>query len=518
MEHMNDKSFGTIRALLWPVRRGEYKKFIPMFLIAFLVCFNYYFLKIAKDSVLITAPQSGAEAIPFVKVWAILPMAFFMTFIFTRFSNFFNRKNVFYVMIWFYIGYFLFFTFVLYPNRNALHPHELADFLESFLPRGFKGLIALIRNWTFTTFYVMAEMWSTMIMTVLFWGFVNDVTSVKDAKRFYGLLVLGTNVSGVFAGIVAKSFSGYIFHPFLGFGFNAWDQILMFMNLIVVGVALASMVLYWYLNWQGVGYTEKILKTNKEPFLRMGMRKNFSCLAKSKYLTCIAVLVVVLNIVLNLSEVAWKDRVKQLYPIPVEFNAYTAGVTTWSAGIAMFISLFIAGNAIRILGWTKSAMIPPLLTLITGVLFFSAILVPSDYLMGICMYLGTSPISLAVFLGSLQYCFLRGTKNSLVDATKELAFVPLDVELKMKGKAAIDGVGSRLGKSGGALIYQFLVIVFGSIAGTTPVVAFLLLASVVGWIIAVRVLGKQFNELTVDQTVLCPAPIVKANHPLQTLH
>lgn len=497
---MSDKPFGKIRSFLWPVYREEYRKFIPMLLISFLICFNYYFLRNAKDALLITAPESGAEAIPFIKVWAILPMAFLMTFLFTRLSNFFNRRTIFYVMIWFYIAYFVVFTWVLYPNREALHPHAFADMIGEFLPKGFKGLIALVRNWTFTTFYVMSEMWSTMIMTVLFWGFANDVTSVKDAKRFYGLFGVGTNLSGVVAGIVAASLSNHVFNPSLRFGENAWDQTITFMNLIVIGIGLACMGLYWWLNRQGLGYTPETLKAQKEAPVKMGMRKNFSYLAKSKYLTLIAILVVTYNIVINLAEVAWKDQVKQLYPSGTDFNAYMAGVTMWTALIAALISLFIAGNVIRVLGWTKSALIAPALTLITGVLFFAAMLIPNENLLGISVTLGTSPVALAVMLGSLQNCLLRGTKYSLVDATKELAFIPLNQESKMKGKAAIDGVGSRLGKSGGALMYQFLLIAFGSIVGSIHIVALLLLMAIIGWIVAVRFLGRQFNQLTTEST------------------
>jgi AAA family ATP:ADP antiporter len=65
---MSIKAFGTIRAFLWPVRRDEHKKFIPMILISFLICFNYYLLRIIKDSIIITAPSSGAEALPYIKV------------------------------------------------------------------------------------------------------------------------------------------------------------------------------------------------------------------------------------------------------------------------------------------------------------------------------------------------------------------------------------------------------------------------------------------------------------------
>lgn len=83
-----------------------------------------------------------------------------------------------------------------------------------------------------------------------------------------------------------------------------------------------------------------------------------------------------------------------------------------------------------------------------------------------------------------------------------MAFVPLSHEARLKGKAAIDGVGSRLGKSGGSLVYQFLLLIFGSVVGSTPVVAFLLIAAVIGWIYAVRSLGSQYQQLTADSPPL----------------
>ncbi len=495
---MSTKPFGTIRAFLWPVYREEYPKFIPMFLISFLICFNYYLLRISKDAVLITAPESGAEAIPFIKVWAILPTAILMTFLFTRFSNWLNRRTIFYAMLWLFIGYFAFFTFVLYPNRDALHPNGFADYLQSFLPQGFKGLIAIIRNWTYSTFYVMAEMWSTMIMTILFWGFANDVTSVKDAKRFYGLFGVGTNLSGVLAGALASYLSTNQFNTSIPFGTTAWDQYIFILGMMVIGSGLLCMGLYWIMNRAGKGYTEATLQAHRDAPVKMGMRKSFQSIAKSPYLMLIAILVFAYNIVMNLAEVVWKDQVKNLYPSTADFNGYMADVNFWIALIAAVISLFISGNVIRALGWTKSALISPVLTLLTGALFFAVLLLPKESIIGVCIAFGTTPLALAVLFGSLQNCIVRGTKYSLVDATKELAFIPLSHEERIRGKAAIDGVGSRLGKSGGSLMYQFLLISFGSIVGSIPVVAFLLFFAIGGWIFSVRALGKQFTSLTTE--------------------
>lgn len=65
----------------------------------------------------------------------------------------------------------------------------------------------------------------------------------------------------------------------------------------------------------------------------------------------------------------------------------------------------------------------------------------------------------------------------------------------MKGKAAIDVVCNPLGKSGGALIQQFLILIFGSLANSTPYLGGILLVIVLAWLGAARSLDKQFSSL-----------------------
>lgn len=488
--------FNKFRAYIWPIHSSELRLFIPLFLIFFLIGFNYSLLRATKDALVITAPASGAEALPFLKVWAIVPMALLFTFIFTRVSNHLSREKIFYAMMSIFIGFFLLFMFVLYPCQDSLHPHTFCDKVQAMMPQGFKGFIAIFRNWTFTLFYIMSEMWSTIIMTILAWGFTNDVTSVHDAKRYYGLLGISINLSGIFAGYLATGMSRHVFDPTLPFGNNAWDQTIFLLTSVIIVGGLLCMALFRYIHAQGFGYNSSdYQKREGETKIKMGLRKNFSYLAKSKYLIALAIIVVTYNIAINLIEVVWKDQVKQLYPNPSDFNAYMGQVLTWIGIIATTASIFISGTVIRRFSWTTSALISPLIILVTGIGFFLFFFLKDSSFASVSAFFGITPLALCVLFGSLQNCLARASKYTLFDATKELAFIPLSKESRLKGKAAIDGVGSRLGKSGGSLMHQSLLMCVGTVALSTPYVAGLLLATITAWMIAVKSLGKKFNEL-----------------------
>lgn len=68
-------------------------------------------------------------------------------------------------------------------------------------------------------------------------------------------------------------------------------------------------------------------------------------------------------------------------------------------------------------------------------------------------------------------------------------------EQQTKGKAAIDVICNPLGKSGGALIQQFMIIGFGSLAASTPYLGLILLGIVMMWIFAAKVRAYPWSLL-----------------------
>lgn len=501
----NAKSgFGAIRSCIWPVHRHEVKKLVPMLIMVFLICFSYSILRNMKDAVVVTA--SGAEVIPFIKVWVMLPMAILLTALFTKLSNHFSQERVFYIIISGFLSCFVFFAFVLYPLRDTLHPHALANQLEQMLPLGFKGLISMFRNWTFTGFYVMSELWSSLVLQVLFWGFANEVTRIGEAKRFYGVFGIGSNLAAIAAGQAAIFFSQPQLLSGISFleGREPWEQSQMVLITIVLLAGITVMGLFRWMNknvlnhpsFDEFHHNKKVVKEKG----KLSFRESFSYLANSKYLICIAVIVVAYNLVINLVEVVWKDQLNQLYPNPNDFNNYMNNLTS-AIGIVATLSALFMSKIIGKFGWTKTALITPVIMLVTCVGFFSFILFKDTLGVFVVSLTGLTPLVIAVFFGGAQNCLSKAAKYSVFDATKEMAYIPLDHESKLKGKAAIDGVGSRFGKSGGSLIHQGLLMGFSTLTVSAPYVGSILLLVIVFWIFATRRLGKKFNELVATQHV-----------------
>ena len=509
MSDPNRSEFGRMQRIFWPVHRSELKKLLPMLLIIFLITFNYNVLRSMKDTFLVTAKSSGAQVIPFVKVWAMFPMAVVLTGLFTYLSSRLSRDRVFYIMNGLFLGFFFLFATVLYPYKDSLHPHQFADRLTTLLPEGGQGFVAMIRYWPFTCFYVMSELWNAVIVSTCFWGFANQVVTVGEAKRFYGLFGVGLNFSGIVAAPVSMALInyGHLIPIPLWESSERWLYLKLYLILIA---GICALLLFRWLNNHVVEKQTKLpVREASRAKASLSLFEAFGYIVRSRYLLCIAVIVVVYNAVINLVEVVWKDQVSVLYSTPKDFNYYMDEVMLVIGIIATLTSLLISGNSLRKRGWTFTAMLTPIILFVTSIAFFGAIFGRNEWF-GMAVF-GFIPLSWTVFLGSFQNVMSRAAKYTVFDATKELAFVPLEYDSKVKGKAAIDGVCSRLGKSGGSVIHQGLLFGFGSIAASTPCVAACLLVIIAVWMGAVYLLGREFTRITAqeEEGLSIPRPPVR---------
>lgn len=499
-------SFGQLRSIFWPIHRYESRKLLAMVVMSFLIAFNYSILRNVKDTIVITAAGSGAEIIPFVKVWAMLPMAIIMTWVFTKLTARFRRELVFYIMVTGFVTYFLIFTFVLYPLLPSLQPLALCQFLTEHLPAGSKGFIAMLLNWPCTLFYAMSELWSSIVFCVLFWGFANDITSLPQAGRFYGVLNVASSFAAFAAGQTAIICSNNYLLSLLPIAGTPWEQT--FTTLILVVTASSGIIVATY-RWMYLRILPNptqecthALENNQSTFKKkkkLSIRESVKHLAKSKYLICLAILVVAYNLGINLIEVAWKSKVRELYPASQDFNLYLNKMTSIMGVLSTLIALFIPLLISR-LGWTFMALLTPVVMLVTAIGFFAFDFCSTEQTGYIVSLVGISPLIIAVFFGSANNVLSKSAKYSVFDASKEMAFIPLPKEERITGKAAIDGIGSRLGKSGGSFVQQGLLLCVGSLSMAMPWIALILGIVITTWTTATVILGKKFKRMTHPHT------------------
>jgi len=486
------EQFGFFRSFFWPIHRHEFKKFIPMFLMLFFICFNYGILRTMKDTLIITA--SGATVLPYIKLWGIVPVAILLTFLFTRLTRWYGQEKIFYIITGGFLAFFLLFAVVLYPLRDVLHPYQSALYLQKTLPSGFGGLIELYKHWTLSLFYVIAELWSSVVLSTLFWGVANEVTKIKEAKRFYGVFGISSNFAAIVAG-----FAGNILSTSVSGG--SWD---VSVTVFLITVILCGLIILALFRW----HSKTVLTPEAYPNLhkpssqtskggKPSLRESFKLLSKSRYLAHIAILLISYNLVINLMDVIWKDRLHTLCPSPQAFNYYMNKITSMIGLLSLILTLFIP-KLIERIGWTKTALITPIAMMVSATGFFSFLLF-GNLPAGITMTAMT-PLAVAVFFGGVQNCLSKAAKYSLFDATKEMTFIPLDHDVKLRGKAPIDVVGARLGKAGGSVIFQGLLLFLRSISACIPYVAVILTVVMAFWISATRNLGKMFNELIQSQS------------------
>lgn len=498
MTQTAEKPFGKLRSFLWPIHNYELKKVLPMFLMFFCISFNYTILRDTKDTLIVTAPGSGAEAIPFIKLWLVVPSAVVFMLIYAKLSNILSKKALFYAVTAPFLIFFALFPTVIYPFRNILHPTSFADYLQGVLPAGFSGFIAMLRNWSFAVFYVLAELWGSVMLSLVFWGFANEITKIHEAKRFYALFGVGANVALLASGpsiVWASKLTASASETA-----DPWKTSLYFLMSMVVFAGIIIMAVYWWINEYVLTdprFYSPEQQTSKKKKAKMSMGESFAYLARSPYMLLLALLVISYGVCINLVEVTWKSQLKLQYPTPNEYSQFMGHFSFYTGVVSVIVMLFIGGNVIRRFGWLTGALATPVMLFLTGAVFFMLVIFKQQA-QGLVAFLGTTPLMLAVIIGALQNIISKSTKYSMFDATKEMAYIPLDQEQKVKGKAAIDVVAARLGKSGGSFIQQGLLVLCGSISAMTPYLAVLLFVIIFVWIVA----ATQLNKLFLAQSAL----------------
>ena len=491
--------FTGLRAKLWPIHGHELKKFIPLGIIMFCLLFNYTVLRDTKDALVVNA--AGAGAITFLKSYCVTPAAILFVILYAKLTNVLSRENVFYAVVTPFILFFGAFGFIIYPNLHLLHPSlETVQALQSAYP-SLTGFIDLYAYWAFSLFYVLSEIWGSAMIALMFWQFANHVVRLRESKRFYGLFAVVGNAALLVSGPTVMFCSENIKHM-VSPGTDPWQVTLYLLMSSVVLLGLVAMYVYRWMHQNVLNdkfyFDPAESGAPKKKKEKPSLSESFRIILKSPELGLIAILIMAYGVTINLVEVQWKNQLKLFCSGDKGLFNYYMGVNSTITGFfTILFGLTLGSNILRRLSWAKAATITPLVILIAGSAFFCLILT-EGIMEPILQLFSTHAVSAAMFTGLGIIIISKAIKYTLFDPTKEMAYIPLDDELKTKGKAAVDVIGGRAGKAGGAMVQSWLLIAFATkdVVVVAPIAFGTFVVIALAWLFAVKVLAVKVSAAT----------------------
>ena len=469
----------------FPIEKHEMPKFLWTSLMMMLTIYIYSILRGTKDAMLIS--KMGAELISTVKLWGVTTSAILFMLIYTKIVDGFSRTNLYHIINGFFMAFFLVFMFI-YPSIDSLCP-DTSGLIEA-MPY-LKYFFLMVGGWPYTLFYIFSELWGSVMLSLMFWQLANQITAIPEAKRFYPLFGFFAQFGLGGAGLLSSGLSKL----------NAgWETSLLYITVtVLVSGLFISISVEALAKIVGKDEINGAKKAGGKKKVKMGFGESLKYVMSSKYIGLITLLILCYGVSINLVEGLWKKAMNIHFPDPnsyIAFNGYVQMATAIATGIAM-----LSGSVLlKRMSWRAAAILTPIIILVTGIPFF-IFMVMKDGLETSLVAYETSAIAIAVLFGAIQNVLSKATKYSFFDPTKEMSYIPLDDDLRSKGKAAADVIGGRLGKSGGALI-QFVLLSLmpgANLLSLAPSMFSIFVVIMVVWFFAVFGLAKEFKAKT-DET------------------
>lgn len=488
---------GRLRSIFWPVHARELGKFVPMSALMFCVLFNQNVLRILKDSILIS--EVSAEVTSFVKLYCVTPAAAIFVVIYAKMINSLSFERIFYYLVIVFTSFFILFGFVIYPNVDAFHMNQdMLSELTAAHPH-MKWYIAIVANWSYVLFYTMSELWPNIFYVLLFWQLANEITSTNEAKRFYTLFSLFGNSALIVVGfIMAQLSNDHITSNYLFTVSDSKINLVMNSTALVVIASVTACLLVRHITKNVMSNPAFYLKPKKEysEKAKMSMIQSFKYIARSKYLWMMLICSASFGLSMNLIEAVWKSKIKELYPTVESYATFNSLYILWT-GVAIMVMTIIGNNIMRRRSWFAAAVISPAIILSTGSAFFVLVVFDKNILSLFDGLILMSPLALAVLVGAIQNVLSKGSKYSIWDTSRQMLYIPLDQELRTKGKAAVDVISPKIGKSASGLVQSiiFTILPMATYTSIAPTLMLVFIVVCVLWIYTVRKIYFEYQKI-----------------------
>ena len=448
-----------------------------------LITANFWLVHNLKDTLIMTAPSSGAECINYLKVFV-----FFCTLIFvacySKVCNRYTQRQVLFFLVYAFAALFLLFACLLPYSTMLQMQYESVAHLQERFP-SFRWVFPVFGYWLFSAFYVAAELWAMTCYSILFWQFVNTVLALEQSKRYYSIFIFFNGMTTITLSLIIGML------PFVKVG--SFDD---YLEVMRVGCILVVLIcLFMLLGYRSVYKHYGVSQARKEeqavrPDDAMPFWKSLRTVIRSWYLGLVFSLGICYNLAHTLVDVTWKQQVKMLCSTPFAVQDFFWSFTL-KMGYGIVLCGLVSSSFVHRMGWRFGASVTPALLCVSGTVFFFSVLL-RNWELG-----AFTTVMFTVSYGQWHELIVKSLKHSIFNVTRELVYVPLDFHSQVRGKAVADVLGGRVGKLLGAFA-QGVMLFFvsgGTQADIVPYAIMVFWCTIAVWFVVIAMLNKRFLKL-----------------------
>jgi len=309
-----------------------------------------------------------------------------------------------------------------------------------------------------------------MLVVAQFWAFANDLYTEEEGKRLFPVVGIGASL-GAWLGALAAKWLFEFMTPYQ----------MMLLSAALLGLCIA---LTWVVHYREAGRAKGVRSAEaNQPLDRKG---GFELLIKDRYLTLIALLVLLLNTVNTTGEYIVGRFVTELAgQLPKEeqgkfIGQYYGDYFSWVNLLGFLIQMFLVSRLFRWIG-------------VGGALFILPCIALGGY----------SLLAVVPVLGIIRVVKIleNATDYSLNNIVRHALFLPTSREAKYKAKAATDTFFVRAGDMVQAGIVFVGAEIFRFSVGNFAVVN---ITMVVVWLVVAYAIYRRHKKLSEAQSTASP--------------
>jgi AAA family ATP:ADP antiporter len=447
------------------------------------IIYAYTILRVSKDAVSVSVGK-GSAILSFLKTYVTLPASLIAWYLFGILNNNFKRTPVFRIVILSFVTFFTLYAYVLGPNRAALSisPEKAKDvvlFLTQ-LDIGFFKIGSLfasiyknvICNWTVSLFYAVCELWGTLCISQLFWGFVVSTTDRVNSAKTFAIYQVVSSIGSILTAFMSTLIVQRVPEPFQT-EISLWDKNL---QNITISLLISSLIALYFQNLSNANAEQDstILREAAPLKKKMSIGDSIKIVTKSPTLTYLTIIVGCYGASAALIENVVKNLIGKLSAFNPTSNFALSVGNIGIQGIVQIVVGILVYKWMATAKWKDIAIIAPITFAVTGMIFFGSYFLPfipaflakniNMLKFNLNMGAAITAAQTVAYIGQTQAIASKTVKYSFLDVARERSYLPLNAQEKSQGKASVDVLGSRIGKAGGGfLISTFLIPVFANV-------------------------------------------------------